>query len=55
MTTTLALLALLALTLWWAVRLVVTVRGDGYGTRRPPTSHHDRGAGPDPLVRDDHH
>ncbi len=52
MTTILALLALLALTLWWAARLVGTVRGDGYGARRPPASHHDGEAGPDPLVRD---
>lgn len=28
-----------ALLLWWVARLVVTVRGDGYGLRPPPPSH----------------
>lgn len=26
---------------WWLVRLVQTVRADGYGMRPPPRSHHD--------------
>jgi hypothetical protein len=55
MTTSLVLLALLALTVWWAVRLVLTVRRDGLGTRRPPASHHDwTSGGSDPLARDQH-
>lgn len=32
-----------ALLLGWVVRLVVTLRNDGYGLRPPPPSHeHDR-------------
>jgi hypothetical protein len=43
------LLILIALIAWWAVRLVLTVRRDGLGTRRPPASHHDWTEGSDPL------
>ncbi len=39
--TLLLLLIALILVAWWAVRLAVTVRRDGYGTRRPPASRHD--------------
>jgi hypothetical protein len=45
------LLILIALTAWWAVRLVLAVRRDGLGTRRPPASHHDWTEGSDPLGR----
>lgn len=31
----------LALAAWWVARLVVTVRRDGLGSRRPPRSHDD--------------
>jgi hypothetical protein len=51
MDTLLLMLALLALTAWWAVRLVLAVHRDGLGTRRPPTSHHDWTEGADPLSR----
>ncbi|HEY0188284.1 MAG TPA: hypothetical protein VGC67_12410 [Cellulomonas sp.] len=50
--TTLVLLTLLALTVWWAVRLVLAVRRDGLGTRRPPTGRHDWTEDADPLRRD---
>lgn len=37
----LLLIALAAVLLvWWVARLVAVVRGDGYGLRPPPASHH---------------
>jgi hypothetical protein len=30
----------LVLLVWWVARLVAAVRGDGYGLRPPPPSHH---------------
>ncbi len=35
------LLIAAVLVAWWVVRLVVTIRHDGYGTRPPPASHRD--------------